>query len=323
MDDSPLQTALCLIGHPIGGNPTQFVVTRALASMQLDWQFLSFDVQPDRFQQAIAGIDALGFFGAMIAAPYRKDVAGVLRQLYGQAPTDSTDINDSIFRGDDGKLVAVNLLATALGEVLSGHQQASAQSLQQVVCITDEEDPTEVLAQFQESLPRHQFTIRGSQFVRWPLLPPAIDTASTAEPAAAPPEVESPAPTDDEAQSDLAETTAEPVSEQEAEVSFDEQLPTLVVWQVNGKPGRKTTVIGNANLEFVKEWINRIPDGSLLVDLSCNHELWIGRHDTAALQVINRVDLKLRRLALAIQRWTGREPNFEMMREAIEEYLEI
>jgi hypothetical protein len=79
MDDSPVQTALCVIGHPIAGNPAQFCISRILQSLGMDWQFLSFDVPPESLQVAIAGIDVLHFAGALIASPHQSAVARLVR----------------------------------------------------------------------------------------------------------------------------------------------------------------------------------------------------------------------------------------------------
>ncbi len=325
MDDSPVQTALCLIGHTIGGNPTQFVVTRVLTSMQLDWQFLSFDVEPSQFAKAIAGIDALGFFGAMIAAPYRTEVASVLAHLYGEHEGAIDEINDLIFRGPDGKFVAVNLLATALEQALEAHKQTSNLVAEQLICVTDDENVSAVLKQFEGALPEKQFIFRGAQLVRWPI------AENSAEPTAS----EETQMTDPTMQVDTLDTSPQSSNDRKQESesiaengladpqSFDTQAATLVVWDVSGKPSRKSSQIGTASLIAVKEATGRLPIGSVLIDLSCSYDAWLGRPDASMVHTINRVDLKLRRLALAIHRWTGHEPNIEIMREAIEEYLEI
>jgi len=79
MDDSPVQTALCVIGHPIAGNPAQFCISRILQSLEMDWQCLSFDVPPETLGTAIAGIDVLHFAGALIAPPHQSAVAKIVR----------------------------------------------------------------------------------------------------------------------------------------------------------------------------------------------------------------------------------------------------
>ncbi len=326
MDDSPVQTALCLIGHTIGGNPTQFVVTRVLTSMQLDWQFLSFDVEPSQFAKAIAGIDALGFFGAMIAAPYRTEVASVLARHYGEQDAVIDGINDLIFRGPDGKFVAVNLLATALEQALGAHQQTTNVQAEQLICITDDENVSAILQQFQGALPEKQFVFRGTQLICWPITEPMSALAAGEEPHASnlTTTVETP---DSDAKGSNDHQPEESGSTAEIHAPdpqrFDSQNATLVLWDVSAKLNRKTTQIGTASLAAVKEAMGQLPSGSILVDLSSNYDAWLGRPDPAMIHGINRVDLKLRRLALAIHRWTGREPNVEIMREAIEEYLEI
>ena len=84
MDDSPVQTALCVIGHPIAGNPAQFCISRILQSLEMDWQCLSFDVPPESLQAAITGIDVLHFAGALIAPPHQAAVAKMVRDQQQQ-----------------------------------------------------------------------------------------------------------------------------------------------------------------------------------------------------------------------------------------------
>jgi hypothetical protein len=75
MAESPAQNAVCVIGHPIGGNPSQFCITRVLDDWELDWQCLSFDVAPESLAAALLGIEALGFVGALIASPHELAAA--------------------------------------------------------------------------------------------------------------------------------------------------------------------------------------------------------------------------------------------------------
>lgn len=75
MVESPAQNAICVIGHPIGGNPSQFCITRVLDDWELDWQCLSFDVAPESLAAALVGIEALGFVGALIASPHELAAA--------------------------------------------------------------------------------------------------------------------------------------------------------------------------------------------------------------------------------------------------------
>lgn len=75
MAESPAQNAVCVIGHPIGGNPSQFCITRVFDDWELDWQCLSFDVAPESLAAALLGVEALGFVGALIASPHELAAA--------------------------------------------------------------------------------------------------------------------------------------------------------------------------------------------------------------------------------------------------------
>lgn len=83
MAESPAQNAVCVIGHPIGGNPSQFCITRVFENCGLDWQCLSFDVPPESLDAALVGVEALGFVGALIASPHELAAA---KRFGGQGP---------------------------------------------------------------------------------------------------------------------------------------------------------------------------------------------------------------------------------------------
>jgi shikimate dehydrogenase len=50
----------------------------AFAARGLDWTYVALDVAPDRLEDAVRGLDALGFAGANVTAPYKQDVARIL-----------------------------------------------------------------------------------------------------------------------------------------------------------------------------------------------------------------------------------------------------
>ena len=49
------------------GNPTHYVVEQALEHAELDWRFLSFEVDEAHFTKAFEGLDVLGFRGVLLA----------------------------------------------------------------------------------------------------------------------------------------------------------------------------------------------------------------------------------------------------------------
>jgi shikimate dehydrogenase len=73
-----VQPILALLAYPVGGNPTQYVVEKAFAHVNLDWRFLSFEVAPDGLADAVRGMRAMGFHGGAIANPHRRAVLPLL-----------------------------------------------------------------------------------------------------------------------------------------------------------------------------------------------------------------------------------------------------
>ena len=322
MDDSPIQTALCVIGHPIGGNPTQFVAQRALAALGLDWQFMSFDVPPEKIEKAIGGVDSLGFCGAMIAAPYQTQVAKILlagrpagepagdaESLATAEPADtaqpSTIWHDCLYRDNANTLLASNVYAAALRRLIAAHGVTIAAEMQQGLLIGDVAKRDSQLEPLASILPTNCLVAVGAKLVSWPVVVP--------EPPR-PPVIEA-----------TAEVLATPVSSSDSMVD----APVLVIWALEGKPSKKPNSKSSPQspaAPFVMDLLSRLHSRSLLIDLSGSASAWLAasrEENTEPITVISNTELEINRLAIAIQHWTGHEPNIESMREAIEEYLEI
>jgi shikimate dehydrogenase len=50
----------------------------AFAARGLDWVYVAFDVPPERLEEAVRGLDALGFAGANVTAPHKSEVARIV-----------------------------------------------------------------------------------------------------------------------------------------------------------------------------------------------------------------------------------------------------
>lgn len=64
----------CLVANPVAGNPTQYLVEQAFAQNNLDWRFMTFEVEPARLGDAMRGLRALGFHGIKIGEPFHQSV---------------------------------------------------------------------------------------------------------------------------------------------------------------------------------------------------------------------------------------------------------
>lgn len=74
MPSATLIEKCCLIANPVAGNPTHYLVEQAFAHKDLDWRFMTFEVEPDRLDDAMRGIRALGFHGVKVGEPFQEAV---------------------------------------------------------------------------------------------------------------------------------------------------------------------------------------------------------------------------------------------------------
>jgi len=66
---------VALLGHPVAHSLSPRMQNAAFAVRGLDWAYVALDVPPERLEQAVRGLDALGFAGANVTAPHKAAVA--------------------------------------------------------------------------------------------------------------------------------------------------------------------------------------------------------------------------------------------------------
>lgn len=81
MSDSTILDKCCMIGESVAGNPMHFMVERSFASADLDWRFLTFEIDGRRLNEALTGLDALGINGALLVGPLREAAASCYPHL--------------------------------------------------------------------------------------------------------------------------------------------------------------------------------------------------------------------------------------------------
>jgi shikimate dehydrogenase len=64
-----------LIGSPVAQSLSPRMQNAAFAACGLDWAYVACEVRADALEAAVRGLDALGFAGANVTAPYKRDVA--------------------------------------------------------------------------------------------------------------------------------------------------------------------------------------------------------------------------------------------------------
>jgi shikimate dehydrogenase len=100
--DSLLQPILALLGQPIAANPSQYMIEKAFAHHELDWRYLTVEVAPERLEDAVRGMRAMGFAGGNLAEPHKEAVLAHLDRLTPAA--ELCGVVNSIRRDDDALL---------------------------------------------------------------------------------------------------------------------------------------------------------------------------------------------------------------------------
>jgi len=65
-------------GHPVGHSRSPAMHNAALASLDLDWMYVPFEVAPDDLAAAVAGLRALGLVGVNVTVPLKESVVPLL-----------------------------------------------------------------------------------------------------------------------------------------------------------------------------------------------------------------------------------------------------
>jgi hypothetical protein len=367
MDESPVQSVVCVIGHPIAGNPSQFCISRIFSSLEIDWQCLSFDVPPESLATAIAGIDVLHFAGALISPPHQTAIAALLNSkpptpqtpastlpspappcpdsrdskppaaesrpdaTLSATPTDQsaltqtspTEWYDGLARGKDGQWIGCNFLGDTLAEKIREHERQIGKPLQMCVFLGDKKGFDSLTIPYSKCLPPVALYCDNGKLIGWPEPPPATPNAAVADPGTTSPnaDTDSPAPTNASPQTSEP-GNADPESPQHVPPLLE---PLLVIRpQPDPTQNKKASKKHETNRDLIESMLENLHPDSLLVSLAPPGVSWpVLRGDQPAQSSITPLDLEVGRIAAAIRRWTGHDPNPGLLAEAIEEYLEV
>ena len=94
-----------MLGHPVAGNPAQYMFEKAFAHHELDWRYLSLDVPPEDLANAVRGMRAMGFHGGNCAEPHKRAVL-----LHLDRNTEAAELSGSVncILREDRQLVGEN-----------------------------------------------------------------------------------------------------------------------------------------------------------------------------------------------------------------------
>lgn len=282
MSSPAVQPLLALLAFPVGGNPTQYLVERAIADEDLDWRYLTFEVGPDDLAAAIGGLRALGFRGAHCDDPHKQAVIPLLDRTTENAA--AVGAVNFIFR-EDAALVGDNLEGQGVVEavkrvvdpaekrvVLLGAgtlahavalELASAGAAGLTIVARDSARADELAARLEGKFPN------------------PVETVAREEEGYVPPP---------EAEILIQTADRDDGEEDDSPLSPDGLRPELIVADAALVPTR-TKLLDEA------------------ADRGC--------------KTIDGLSMFIEQLSIGLQKWTGVDPDRQILREAAEEFLEI
>jgi shikimate dehydrogenase len=105
MPSNSLQEIVACMGQPVAGNPTQYMMEKALAAAGLDWRYLTLEVPSEALGDAMRGFRAMGFRGGNFTIPHK---IAVIDHLDGLSPAAELMGAVNCVNRVDGKLIGEN-----------------------------------------------------------------------------------------------------------------------------------------------------------------------------------------------------------------------
>jgi shikimate dehydrogenase len=285
MSTHPQQDVCCLMGDPIAGNPTQYMLEKAFAVADLDWRFLTFEVSAADFDAALKGARIFEFRGVMLAPPHRGEVHRLLETV-----TDAARLSGQVncIQQHQGGLRGLNTEGQALRRLTEG--RLTFKGLKAVILGA---------GRTAKSMSA-ELALAGAASIEH-----ICDKPVQAEPLVA-------ALRNDPQTANVdIRVTSWPNG---ATIGIPDDVRLLV----NATPvGRHEP---NAALPIE---VDRLPAGLVVVDMVFNppNTRLIREARKRGLATVDGLTLHVEQAAVAFEIWTGKKPDREAMREAVEEFL--
>jgi len=103
------QELTSLFGKPVAENPTQVMIEAAYRHHNLDWRYLTIEVEPEDLEDAVRGMRAMNFRGGNCTIPHKVEIIrymdrlGESAALMGAVNCIVREGNELVGRNTDGK----------------------------------------------------------------------------------------------------------------------------------------------------------------------------------------------------------------------------
>jgi shikimate dehydrogenase len=273
------------MGDPVAGNPTQYMLEKAFAVADLDWRVLTFEVSAADFDAALKGVRIFEFRGVMLAPPHRGEVHRLLESV-----TDAARLSGQVncIQQHQGGLRGLNTEGQALRRLVESH--ATFKGLRALILGAG----------------------RSAKSIAAEL---ALAGAAAIELACIKPEqadglVES-LKNDPQTAAVECRVTTWPAK---GNVQVHDECRLLV----------NATPVGRHDPQAMLPIdVERLPPELIVVDVVYNPPTTRLVRDARkrGLKVVDGLTLLVEQAAVAFEIWTGRKPDRDAMREAVEEFL--
>lgn len=285
MAKQPQQDVCCLMGDPVAGNPTQYMLEKAFAVADLDWRFLTFEVTAAEFEAALKGARIFEFRGVMLAPPHR----GAVHQ-YLESVTDAARLSGQVncIQQHQGGLRGLNTEGQALRRLADG--KVTFKGLKAVILGAGRTAKSMAA----------ELALAGATSIELVCIKPEQAEPLIASLAG-----------DPQTAGCQCSVTPWPGSGPIA-VADDARL------LVNATPVGRHDPKATLPIE-----VDRLAEGMLVVDMVYNPPTTqlIRAAGKRGLPTVDGLTLHVEQAAIAFEIWTGRKPDREAMREAVEEFL--
>jgi hypothetical protein len=308
--DRVLQPLVACLGNPVGGNPTQFVMTRLAREAELDWRFFTSQVPQEIFETAFRGIQALGMSGAAILPPFQTSVEPFLESISPNAKAlgavQVAKWESDRWIGDETLSLAIlramiHRISTKLTQDPSSSEDSfSPQSLG----VIGNQPLTQALELVLTAVPGDYSVVRCDLSVRKNKTPAeanATESNSISNALGA-----------DETQTENSPTTDRPIR-------------ALIIEQLDAIQG----ISSQARFKWFKEskWAQHpvailVPPMTGWIEATEERSQWIEELESHQIELIDELEVLTHQFAINFEFWTGYEPPLDSIRESLEEYLQ-
>lgn len=307
---------------------------RAVRAAALDCRCLTLDVTPEQLEHAINGMRAMGFCGAILASPHQTTARGYLDEARGVAA--DHDYVDLVYL-EDGRLVG----EASIGDAILALIKRTVDPKSSPARVEQAGDGPPPIAASALVVGRDARAVAIAKSFA------AVGIATTVAGVGA--------ADADEGMSAESETEATSFAASE-DVSVEAETAHVEGERSETKHGVQETALGTVTATSAKssdeeirylpmeqlqdhlpslaaelvvyvesaELPSALPEAAkVVVDLTTEpvHTEFLRMAEAAGCKTINSVNVQLEMLVLAFQRWTGVEPDVQIMREALEEFL--